>query len=123
MIEPHQRAALIPNSRGVLWHTFLRERFLGTSFGILIQSIEQQTQEHADLHGLVEHSFGRSLPVVSDFSGALNIETREITIHETQHDRHYAGQFSENGRVLTLRQQGEAKPLHLVHDETLRDLL
>ena len=122
MLEPHQRAALVPNAPEVRWLQFLRWRFLGASLGLAIQAAEQQNPEHAELRGLLEHSNDGSLPVVSEFTGTLNIESREITVHETRPERHYSGQFSENGRVLTLRRAGQPKPIYLVHEETLVDL-
>jgi len=131
MIEPHQRAALIPNDPGVRWPHFLRARFTGplshtkrdASLAIVVQAIAQQSQEHADLRGLVEVSSRSSLPVVFEFAGVLNPETREISIRQTQPDKTYDGQISENGRVMTLREAGHSKPIHLVHEETLAQLV
>ena len=91
-----------------------------SSLGIVVQSIEQQSQEHAEFRGLVEMSSGSSLPVVSEFVGVLNLETREIAIQQTQPEKNYGGRISENGRVIVLRQAGQAKPIHLVHEETLK---
>lgn len=122
MLEPRQRAALTPNSPAVMWHQFLGSRFLGQSLGVTIRVVEQQSHEHADLRGILEHFHGGALPIVSEFTGALNIESREITVHETHRERDYSGQFSENGRVLTLRQPGQPKPIYLVHEETLLEL-
>jgi hypothetical protein len=130
MLEPHQRAALIPNESGVSWSHFLGGRFIGSShpahkrgsMAIVVQAIEQQSHDHAELRGLLEHALGDSLPVVSEFTGAVNLETREIRIRETLPERHYAGQLSENGRVLALRQPGHAKSCYLVHEATLADL-
>jgi hypothetical protein len=131
MIEPHQRAALIPNDPGVSWTHFLTARFVGplpqagreVAMAIVSQAIMQQSQGHANLRGLVEVSSRSSLPVVFEFVGALNLETREITIHQTQPDKIYGGQISENGRVMTLREAGHSKPIHLVHEETLAQLV
>ncbi len=122
MLEPHQRAARIPNAPEVRWHQFLSGRFLGPTLGLAIQAAEQQTAEHAELRGILEYANDGSLPVVLEFTGALNIETREITVHETRPEWHYSGQFSENGRVLTLRRDGQAKLIYLVHEETLVEL-
>ena len=131
MIEPHQRAALIPNDPGASWTQFLRARFVGplsqagrdASLAIVVQTIVQQSQEHAHLRGLVEVSSRSSLPVVFEFAGLLNLQTREVSIHQTQPDKIYDGQLSENGRVMTLREAGRSKPMHLVHEETLAQLV
>jgi hypothetical protein len=84
-----------------------------------VQTIEQQSQEHAEIRGILEQSSGSSLPVVSEFVGVLNLESLEISIQQTQPEKIYSGQISENGRVITLWQTGQSKPIHLVHDETL----
>jgi hypothetical protein len=131
MFEPHQRAALMPNQPGVSWHHFLSGRFVGSlpqagrdaSLGIMVQSIEQQSQEHADIRGFLERSSGSSLPVVSEFVGVLNLESREISIHQAQPEKIYGGQISENGRVMVLRESGHSKAIHLVHEETLARFL
>ena len=131
MIEPHQRAALIPNDPGVSWAHLLRARFVGpfaqagsgASLAIVVQAVAQRSQEHADLRGLVEVSSRSSLPVVFEFVGAVNLETREISIRQAQPDRIYGGHISENGRVMTLREAGHSKPIHLVHEETLARLV
>jgi hypothetical protein len=131
MLEPHQRAALIPNEAGQIWHHFLKGRFIGKfpragrdmSLAIMVQSIGQQDQIHASLHGLVELYSGESLPVVAEFRGELNLETREMALQQLQPDRHYTGQISENGRVIVIRETGEAKPVNLVHEETLGQLM
>jgi hypothetical protein len=131
MLEPHQRAALIPNEPGVHWHQFLGERFIGPaphiaknmSFAIAVQAIEQQSQTIAVLRGLVELFAGSSLPVVAEFVAEVNLETREISIRQSHPDRRYLGQFSENGRVLVLRENDQPKPIHLVHEETLSELV
>jgi hypothetical protein len=131
MIEPHQRAALIPNDPGASWTQFLRARFVGplspagrdASLAIVVQTIVQQSQEHANLRGLVEVSSRSSLPVVFEFAGVLNLQTREVSIRQTQPDKTYDGQLSENGRVMTLREAGRSKPMHLVHEETLAQLV
>ena len=131
MIEPHQRAALIPNGPGVSWTQFLAARFAGpwpqggrgAELAIVVQTIVRPIQEHAGLSGLVEVSSRSSLPVVFGFTGVLNLETREISIHQTEPDKIYTGQLSENGRVMTLREAGHSKPIHLVHEETLAQLI
>lgn len=120
---------MIPNDPGVSWLHFLTGRFVGTSarsgasLAIVVQAFGQQDLGNAGLRGLVEVSSRSSLPVVFEFTGALNLETREITIHQTQPDKIYSGQISENGRVMTLRESGHAKPIHLVHEETLAQLV
>lgn len=127
MLEPHQRAALFPNEPGVQWHHFLVGRFIGpspragknTSLAVVTHTIEQQSSIHATLRGLLEVSSGDSLPIVSEFVGELNLETREISIHQAQSDTHYTGRFSDNGRVLVLGETGGSKSAHLVHEETL----
>lgn len=127
MLESHQRAALFPNDPGVQWHHFLGGRFIGpsprtaknTSLALVAQTIDQQSPIHATLRGLIELSSGGSLPIVTEFVGELNLETREISIHQPRPDMHYTGRFSENGRVLVLRANEESKSAHLVHEETL----
>jgi len=133
MIQPHQRAALIPNDPGVSWLHFLTGRFVGStarsaagpgaSLAIVVQAFAQQDLGNAGLRGLVEVSSRSSLPVVFEFTGALNLETREISIHQTHPENTYSGQISENGRVMTLREAGHPKPIHLVHEETLAQLV
>jgi hypothetical protein len=131
MIEPHQRAALIPNDPGVSWSHFLTARFAGAfpqagrgaTLAIVVQTVVPPIQGHAGVCGLVEVSSRSSLPVVYGFTGVLNLETREISIHQTQPDKIYTGQISENGRVMTLREAGGSKPIHLVHEETLAQLV
>jgi hypothetical protein len=131
MLEPHQRAALISNEPGVHWHHFLTARFLGllpharknTSLAITVQIIEQQSPIHVVLRGLIELSYEKALPVVSEFHAERNLETREISIHQSQPDKHLSGQFSENGRLLVVREIGQSKPIHLVHEETLAELV
>ena len=127
MLQPHQRAALIPNETGVSWTQFLGERFvhLGSSsaFAIVVQSIAQKSPGHADLKGLVELSSGPSLPVVFPFEGALNLETRECSLHQTNPEKLWDGEISENGRVMILRDPGQAKLMHLVHEPTLVQLV
>jgi hypothetical protein len=71
----------------------------------------------------VEVSSLASLPVVFEFAGILNLETREITIRQAQPDKTYDGRISENGRVMTLHEAGRPKPLHLVHEQTLEELI
>lgn len=131
MIEPHQRAALIPNDPGVSWPHFLSARFVGplprsgraATLAIVVQTIVQQSPEHASLRGLVEISSRSSLPVVFEFVGALNLETREISIRQAQPEKIYGGRISENGRVMTLCEAGHSKPIPLVHEETLAQLV
>ena len=136
MLETHQRAAWFTNEPDVVWHHFLRSRFIGqlpareggAGFAVVVQTIEQQSESHAELRGCVEYFSGPSLPVVFEFVGILQIETRELSIQEAQPNqpRNYAGQFSENGRVLTLRsrdaEQRAGKPFQLIHEETLAAL-
>jgi len=93
------------------------------SLAIVVQAVAQQNQGHAHLRGLVEISSRSSLPVVFEFAGLLNLQTREVSIHQTQPDKIYDGQLSENGRVMTLREAGRSKPMHLVHEETLAQLV
>jgi hypothetical protein len=71
----------------------------------------------------MELSLGSSLPIVSEFVGVLNLENREISIRQLQPERNYAGQISENGRVILLREVGQPKPIHLIHEETLAQLV
>jgi hypothetical protein len=129
MLEPHKRAALIPNDVGVSWHHFLGGRYVGPfrqadkSLAIVARTIEQQTQEHAELRGLVEMASGSSLPLVFEFIGALNLETREIVIDQPHSGMRFSGHISANGRVMVLREDGQARPLHLVHEETLAELV
>ncbi len=136
MLETHQRAAWLTNEPDVVWHHFLRARFVGqlpareggAGFAVVVQTIAQQSESHAELRGSVEYFSDPSLPVVFEFVGVLQIETRELSIQEAQPNqpRNYAGQFSENGRVLTLRprdaEQRAGKPFHLIHEETLAAL-
>lgn len=131
MIQPHQRAALIPNDPRVSWTAFLGGRFVGAlpsagrdaSLAIVPQALAHQDLQFAQLRGLVEVSSRSSLPVVFQFAAILNLETREITIRQAQPDKTYEGQLSENGRVMTLREPGQPKPIHLVHEETLAQLV
>jgi hypothetical protein len=114
----------------VSWHQFLASRFVGrlpnlgreTSLGISVRAIQQQGPEHAEIHGFLEQSSGSSLPVVSEFVGVLNLETREITIDHPHLEATYHGRISENGRVMILRQGAQSKPIYLVHEETLAEL-
>ena len=125
MIQPHQRAALIPNEPGVSWLSFLGARFVEASgeLAVAVQNMEQKSQGHFELTGLIELSSGGSLPVVYPFTGVLNLETREISIQQTQPAKHWSGPLSENGRVMTLLEVGQAKPVHLVHEPTLEQLV
>jgi hypothetical protein len=136
MLETHQRAAWLTNEPNVAWHHFLRSRFVGrlpardggAGFAVIVQAIEQQSAAHAELRGCVEYFSDPSLPVVFEFMGILQIETREFSIQKAQPNqpRNYSGQFSENGRVLTLRARDAAhrdgNPFHLIHEETLAAL-
>ena len=124
MLQPHQRAAQIPNEPGVSWLAFLGGRFAAAdgTFAVLVQRMAQRGHT-SDLEGLIELSAGGSLPVVYPFTGALNLEFREISLQQTHPEKRWAGQLSENGRVMTLHEVGQAKPLHLVHETTLEQLL
>ncbi len=137
MLELHQRAAWIANGPNVAWHHFLRSRYTGrrpardgmTGVAVVIQTIVQQSESHADLGGWMEYFSDPSLPIVFEFTGTLQLETREFSIHEphsNQPERTYSGQLSENGRVMTLRAllpgSGAAKPFHLIHEGTLAEL-
>jgi hypothetical protein len=93
------------------------------SLAVSIQSLVQKSQGHAELKGLIELSSGGSLPVVFVFDGVLNLETREISIQQTHPEKHWDGLLSENGRVMTLHEAGQAKPIHLVHELTLDQLV
>ena len=131
MLELHTRAALTPSQPRVSWHSFIKSRFIDTlhhgkgdqSLAVVVQSIQQQSQTVAEIRGLMELSLGSSLPVVSEFVGVLNLENREISIRQTQPERNYAGQVSENGRVIVLREAGQSRPIHLIHEETLTQLV
>ncbi len=125
MLQPHQRAALIPNEPGVHWTQFLGARFAQSSgsFAVVVQSMLQMSQDHSDLKGMIEITSGGSLPVIFSFDGVLNLETREISIQQTHPKKAWSGQISANGRVLELREAGQAKAIHLVHEETLAQLL
>ena len=127
MIHPHQRAALIPNAQGVVWTQFLVGRFVRLladgSFAVVLQSIVQKSQGHAELNGLIEFSSGTSLPVVFAIDGVLNLETREVSIHQAHPEKRWEGQLSENGRVMMLHEVGQTKPIHLVHEPTLEQLV
>jgi hypothetical protein len=134
MLQIHKRAAFIANPPEVAWHHFLQSRFVGrvpdrarvASLAVVIQTLSQQSETHADLRGLTEHSWDESLPVVFEFSGSLLLDTRELTLHElhpNQPGRHFSGHFSENGRVMTLRGlSGDgklSKEFHLIQEQTL----
>lgn len=137
MLEDHERAARMPNEGNVTWHHFVRSRFAGqvsrkgggTFLAIDVQSVALVSYLDAELRGLLEYSTASALPVVFEFTGTLNLETRDVFIdsaHEGQPERRYAGSFSENGRVLTLRScapdEPPSKPLHLVHEGTAQEL-
>src|SRR5258707_10075674 len=110
MLETHQRAAWIPNGPNIPWHHFIVSRFVGRLPGrdrdailaVVVHSISQQSETHAELRGVMEYSSGSSLPVVFEFVGSLLLDSREISMdemHLNQPRRHYSGQLSENGRV------------------------
>ena len=89
--------------------------------------ITQQSGTHADLGGLVEYGSDGSLPVVFEFVGTLDLNTGDISIEESNHERNrYGGSVSDNGRVITLRSitpdGTKAKPFHLIHEQTLTQL-
>lgn len=125
MFQPHQRAALIANNPGETWAQFLAGPFVqpDRSFAIVVQSIVPQSGEHAHLKGMIEISSGGSLPVIFPFAGMLNLETQEISLQQTQPDKSWSGQISTNGRVIMLQEAGQAKPIHLVHERTLEELM
>jgi hypothetical protein len=83
----------------------------------------QKSQEHSDLKGWIEIASGGSLPVVFPFDGVLHLETREISVQQAHPVKAWTGQISENGRVMVLREAGQAKPMHLVHEQTLAQLV
>ena len=134
MLENYQRAALMPNGANVTWHHFLSSRFVGelpgegdTFLALQVQRIIQQSATHAEIEGLIEYGSGESLPVVVEWNGTVDLETRDISIHESsQSDKSYVGRFSENGRVFTLCSVSatgrKSKPLHLIHEGTLAQL-
>jgi hypothetical protein len=125
MLQPHQRAALIPNDPGVNWPQFLGERFVQSngSFAIVAQSIVQKSQTHCELKGLIEISSNGALPVIFQFTGGLNLENREISILQVQPEKAWSGNVSENGRVIVLREASKGKPMHLIHEQTLEQLI
>ena len=88
-----------------------------------MQSIAPQSEEHAEVRGLLELIAGTSLPLVSEFVGVLNLESREISIHDANQGRHFSGQISENGRVIVLRQKSHARPIHLIDEATLQEMI
>ena len=116
---------MIPNAPGVSWPQFLAEPFVqaGGSFAVVVQTIVPRSLEHSDLKGMIEISSGASLPVIFAFAGLLNVETREISIQQAHPQKSWSGQISTNGRVMQLTEVGQVKPIHLVHEETLEQLL
>ncbi|EDY16439.1 hypothetical protein CfE428DRAFT_6058 [Chthoniobacter flavus Ellin428] len=122
---------MIPNEPGTPWYSFLKSRFIeaqppsgkGPLLSLVIQTIQQQSPVLADIQGLVELSLGSALPVVSAFVGQLNLETRDFSIRQDQSAKIFSGQLSDNGRVMVLREAGQAKQIHLVHEATLAQLL
>jgi hypothetical protein len=137
MLELHQRAAWMANEPTVAWHHFLRSRFAGrlpareggAEMAVVVQTVVQQSPTHAELRGCMEYGPSFS-PVVFDFVASLDLETRELVVREPhpnpQPERTYSGQFSENGRVMTLHAAlpggRTSKPIHLIHEATLADL-
>ena len=124
----------MPNNPDVLWHHFVRSRFIGrlpdrdreATLVVAVHTITQKDEAHAELRGMMEYAFDSSLPVLFGFTGSLLLDTREISIqeiHVNQPGRNYSGQFSENGRVMTLRSLSEkgktSKPFHLIQEDTL----
>ncbi len=137
MFEDHERAAMMPNEGNITWHYFIRSRFIGelkkgrerTFLAIDIQTVSLESPLHVDLRGLLEYSTGSALPVVFEITGTVNLENRDVRIDDALSnapEKSYAGSFSENGRVLSLRslapERAHAKPLLLVHEGTLREL-
>jgi len=131
MLEPYERAALIPAEPGVPWHSFLKSRFVESSrtngkalsLAIVVQAVQQQSHVHADIVGLVELYSGSALPVVLGFVGQLNLENREFSIRQDQSGKNFTGKISENGLVMTLHEMGSSKPIYLVHEPTLAQLV
>ena len=130
MLEDHQRAALMPNAANVTWAHFVQARFVAedrkTAFAVEIQEVALQSPIHASVKGMLEHGSRGSLPVVLEFTGTLDLESRELTIRDLSHTQTYAGRFSENGRVLTVesttRGRGTARPMYLIHEGTRQEL-
>lgn len=157
MLDIHQRAAWIENEPHIEWHHFLRSRFAGGLPGrggaelvVAVQTVVQQSEIQAELRGSMEYFPERgALPVVFDFVGSVQLDNREVILREMHshgqavqlrapalqaqeqaHDgRIYAGQISENGRVMTLQavaadgRTAQSKPFHLIHEDTLAELL
>jgi hypothetical protein len=125
MLQAHSRAAYVSNEPHVQWYHFLLSRFVESlhhsTFDVYVKSATQQDEEHVEIRGIVERCFQSALPVVYDFVGSVNLATRELAVTEAR-QLHYTGQFSENGRVMTLRKDGTSKALHLVHEQTLQHL-
>lgn len=126
MIEPHTRAAYVQNQPTEQWYHFLVARFVGSLkragwFAVLVRGAVQRGPAEAEISGILEQADQTSLPVVLDFVGSVNLETREVVISDSNEGR-YRGQFSANGRVMTLRKDGTGQELRLVHEETLRYL-
>jgi hypothetical protein len=98
------------------------------SLALVVQMVSQQSATHAELSGLMEYGHGSSLPVVFECTGTVDLETRDLSIHEAnQGERSYVGRFSENGRVISLSSLlatgRKSKPFHLVHEDTLAQLV
>ena len=158
MLEIHQRAAWIENEPHVVWHHFLRSRFAGRLPGrgraselvVAVQTVVQQSEIQAELRGSLEYFLEKgALPVVFDFVGSVQLDSREVILREMhsngravqmrapapqsqeqeQDGRIYAGQISENGRVMSLQavaadgRTPKSKPFHLIHEDTLTELL
>jgi hypothetical protein len=134
MLALHKRAGWIANEPNVAWHHFLRSRFIGrvpdrdriASLAVVVHTIAQQSESDAVLRGIMERSWDASVPVVFEFTGLLHLDARELSIeelHPNRPGRNYAGQLSENGRVMTLRELladgGSSKAFHLIHEGTL----
>ena len=134
MLAIHQRAAWIPNDPGVPWHHFIRSRFIGrlpdrgrdASLAVVVHTVTQQSETHAELRGMMEYTVDASLPVLFEFAGSLALDTREISLQEVhlhQPGRECTGHYSENGRVMTLRLisggGNPSKTFSLIHEGTL----
>jgi hypothetical protein len=130
MLEDHQRAALMPNTANLTWAHFVRARFVAedrkTAFAVEILEVALQSPIDATVKGMLEQGARGSLPVVYEFLGTLDLESRELTIRDQADAQSYAGRFSENGRVLTLELttggRGTGRPMHLIHEGTRQEL-
>jgi hypothetical protein len=153
MLDTYQRAAWIENEPHVAWYDFLVSRFAGHLPGrgggqelvVAVQTAAQRTELQAEMRGTLEYYLERgALPVVFDFVGSLQLDTREVILRELPANtlavqlqapapselegRFYAGQISENGRVMSLQavaadgRTAKSKPFHLIHEGTLSEL-